>query len=101
MSKHRKSWSQSDKTAIITHYHEQGIASTSRKFEVSSSMIYRWIREQTSATSSNTSVDIYKKEYYRLLQENQSLKELVAEKELALRIKDSLLKKTIFQNKTD
>ena len=34
-----------------------------------------------------------------ILRENQALKELVAEKELEIRVKDALLKKTVHQNK--
>ena len=33
-------------------------------------------------------------DYHRLLRENQALKEIVAEKELEIRVKDALLKKT-------
>ncbi|MEI7585217.1 helix-turn-helix domain-containing protein [Runella sp.] len=43
MSKHRKSWSKTEKATVLQHYHAHGIASTSRQFEVSASMIYRWL----------------------------------------------------------
>jgi hypothetical protein len=43
---------------------------------------------------------ISRAEYHHLLRENQLLKELVAEKELEIRVKDALLKKTVYQNKS-
>ena len=51
------------------------------------------IRDRVETTISS-------KEYHRLLRENQALKELVAEKELEIRIKDALLKKTSPLNKS-
>jgi transposase-like protein len=96
MSKHRKSWSLSEKTKIVSHYQQHGIAAASRQFEVAFSMIYRWEKQLLSATNAAISPD----EYKRLLRENQALKELVAEKELALKIKEELLKKTVLHSKT-
>lgn len=91
MSKHRKSWNQTEKSRVVQHYHEHGIAATSREFNVASSMIYRWESESKQATNSSNSTVVCLAEYNRL--ENQSLKELVAEKVLELRVKDALLKK--------
>jgi transposase-like protein len=93
MSKHRKSWSQPEKMAIINHYKEHGAAATSRQYDVSTGMIYRWVsqfndKKESTATASK---DL---DYHRLLRENQALKEIVAEKELEIRVKDALLKKT-------
>lgn len=101
MSKHRRSWNETDKTTVLQHYYEHGIAATSRQFDVSSSMIYRWVGESKQATNSSESKGVSLAEYNRLLRENQSLKELVAEKVLELRVKDALLKKTIYPNKSD
>jgi hypothetical protein len=51
MSKHRKSWSKTQKATVLQHYHSHGIASTSRQFEVSASMIYRWLVESKETTA--------------------------------------------------
>jgi transposase-like protein len=99
MSKHRKSWSQTEKESILQHYHQHGISSTSRHFEVSASMIYRWLSNSNESSKQTQSRSISDSEYHRLLRENQALKELVAEKELEIRVKDALLKKTVHQNK--
>jgi transposase-like protein len=92
MSKHRRSWSQTDKMAIINHYKEHGAAAASRQYNVSTGLIYRWVLQfdQTKKEPSSSS------DYQRLVRENQALKEIVAEKELEIRVKDALLKKTTF-----
>jgi transposase-like protein len=100
MSKHRRHWSESEKKAILLHYQEQGASSAARQFEVSTSMIYRWATDSLPAAVQETQAAISSKEYHRLLRENQALKELVAEKELEIRIKDALLKKTSPLNKS-
>ena len=76
------------------YYQEHGASSAARQFEVSTSMIYRWASDSSSASVKEVESTISSKEYHRLLRENQALKELVAEKELEIRIKDALLKKT-------
>jgi transposase-like protein len=101
MSKHRRSWSETEKATILQHYHAHGIASTSRQFEVSASMIYRWLVESKETTAKPSSNGISLADYNRLLKENQALKEIVAEKELEIRVKDALLKKTVHQSKSD
>jgi putative transposase len=100
MSKHRKSWSQQQKIEIINFYQEKGLASASVEFGVSSTSIYKWdalFKEKGEAGLSagiKSDKDI---EMQRLLRENRELKSIVAEKELAIRIKDALLKKSQFQ----
>jgi transposase-like protein len=102
MSKHRKSWSETEKTTITNYYREHGAASASRQFNVATSVIYRWVNQEKLATEKpDTGGSFYKHEYHRLLVENQSLKEIVAEKELAIRIKEALLKKSQSQTKND
>jgi transposase-like protein len=98
MSKHRKSWSQADKMAIINHYKEHGAVATSRHYDVSTGMIYRWVSQfdETTKEQTSSSRDL---DYHRLLRENQALKEIVAEKELEIRVKDALLKKTTLNTK--
>ena len=101
MSTHRKSWSLSEKTNIVFYYQQHGIAAACRQFDVSSSMIYRWEKQLlANARLVTTKSEICPDEYKRLLKENQVLKELVAEKELALKIKEELLKKTILHSRT-
>lgn len=96
MGKHRKSWSQEEKLTIVNYFKEHGAGKASKEFNVSSTTIYNWASvEQTEGVCGlsegfNLNKD---KEIARLMRENQAFKEIIAEKELALRIKDSLLKK--------
>ena len=100
MSKHRKSWNQQQKLEIINYYREKGLTAASVEFGVSSTSIYKWdslFTEKGEAglgTGAKTDKDA---ELQRLLRENRELKAIVAEKELALRIKDALLKKSQLQ----
>lgn len=79
MSKHRKSWSQPEKMAIINYYKKYGAVATSRQYDVSTGMIYRWVSQFDDKKESTATVskDL---DYHRLLLENQALKEIVAEK---------------------
>ncbi|WP_298348286.1 transposase [Runella sp.] len=99
MSKHRKSWSQTEIESILQHYQQHGISATVRQFNVASSMVYRW-QSSKDEIKTEAKSGISRAEYHHLLRENQLLKELVAEQELEIRVKDALLKKTIHQNKS-
>jgi putative transposase len=102
MSKHRKSWSQQQKLEIVNYFREKGLASTSIEYGVSSTSIYKWNTQFDEkgalGLSQGTRTD-KDAEMQRILRENRELKAIVAEKELALRIKDSLLKKSQFLKK--
>ena len=74
MSKHRKSWSETEKATVLQHYHEHVISATSRKFDVASSMIYRWITKSNQTLNSFDSKGVSMAEYNRILRENQALK---------------------------
>ena len=98
MSKHRKSWSSSQKLEIINYAKEHSIAKAVREFEVSTGSIYNWQAQydkdgEAGLKRSNKS-NPEQEELRKLRRENQQLKELVAEKELLLRIKEELLKKS-------
>lgn len=98
MGKHRKTWSHEEKLAIVNFYKNEGAGKTSREFNVSSTSIYQWARifeHQGSDGLSNKSNLDKDKEIQRLCREIQAYKEIIAEKELALRIKDALLKKKV------
>jgi peptidoglycan hydrolase CwlO-like protein len=61
---------------------------------VSSASVYRWVEELSAPIDSKPfSVQEKDREIQRLQRELQSYKEIIAEKELSLRIKDALLKK--------
>ena len=98
MGKHQKTWSQSEKIDVLNYFKIHGAGKTSKEFNVSSATIYRWLSLFESQGSDGLldgltlDKDI---EIQRLLRENQAFKEIIAEKELEIRIKDTLLKKKI------
>lgn len=97
MSNHRKVWSQEEKLSVISFYNEKGLGATSREFNVSSTSINNWLDTFAKYGAKGLEKGGVKtdseKEIQRLLRENKELKEMIAERELALRIKDALLKK--------
>ena len=98
MSKHRKTWSAKEKLRIIKYAETHGNAKASREHEVSVNSIYNWqaayeARGEEGLKRANKATP-ESEELRRLRKENQQLKEIVAEKELRLRIKDELLKKS-------
>ncbi len=97
MGKHQKSWSQDEKLTIVKFYKEHGAAKASKEFNVSSASIYNWVslfEKGGSLSLSGTNSSDKDKEILRLQREIQAYKEIIAEKELSLRIKDALLKKS-------
>lgn len=86
--------------AILKEAETEGVTQTIRKHGLYAKMIYRW-REQLE-TRGKEGLKAYQRidpEVRRLQLENLALKKLVAEKELALAVKDELLKKTSSKNK--
>lgn len=94
MSKHRKSWNQEERLRIIQYAAEQGVAKACTEFNVSSSIIYRWQKEVPGKSESDELHSLKSK--LRLLErENNTLKEIVADQVLSIKIKDTLLKKSL------
>ena len=101
MNNHRKRWTTSEKMEILNYYKLHGAARTSREYEVSVGSIYKWkniyeehgeagfSKNKTTTTTTSESL-----ENRRLRRENDALKQLVAEKELRLRIQEEMLKKS-------
>jgi putative transposase len=98
MSKHRKTWSSAEKLQVINYAKSNGNVKAAREFGVSVNSIYNWLEsyaEQGEAGLRRANKPTEEsEELSRLRRENQQLKELVAEKELRLRINEELLKKS-------
>lgn len=102
MNLHRKRWNQKDKEEILLYADEHGVSRASREFNVSTATIYNWKRrfqELGSEGLESGAKTAIERELSQLKRENNELKKMVAEKELALRVKDSLLKKKRAQKK--
>jgi len=99
MSKHRKTWSQQEKLAVVEYNKLHGSSKTSRHFGVSSVSISKWNRlydeHGLAGLSGKKSVQPeIDHDRIRLERENRELKAIVAEKELQIRIQAEMLKKS-------
>lgn len=98
MSKYRKRFSQGEKLEILNYYGQHGIVKAARKYNVSSSTIYKWeklveefgpVGLKSKPTKSAESAELLE-----LRRQVQALKNLVADKELEIVVKDAMLKKS-------
>ena len=102
MSLHRRKWSQKEKEEILLYVDENGVSKASREFNVSTGTIYNWknkfdeLGRDGLESGAKTALE---RELAQLKRENSELKKMVAEKELSIRVKDSLLKKNASQKK--
>ncbi|MBK9935173.1 MAG: helix-turn-helix domain-containing protein [Cytophagaceae bacterium] len=92
-----KTWSSDEKEKIVLHSIQHGVSKTSREFGVSTVSIYSW-KEKFEQLGKNGlqsgAMTDSERELKLLRRENEALKRIVAEKELAIQIKDSLFKKS-------
>lgn len=96
----RRKFSVEEKLAILKEAEANGITQTIRRHGIYAKMVYRW-REQLEI-GGREGLKAYQRvdpQVRQLQMENLALKKLVAEKELALAVKDELLKKTQSRNK--
>jgi transposase-like protein len=102
MSTKRK-WSAEEKLAILKEAELNGITVTIRKHGIYSQTLYGW-KEKFELEGAPGLEQAWKRtnpELKKLQLENQRLKQLVAEKELVIQIKNDLLKKTAARTKKD
>lgn len=85
-----------DKQRILDESKTLGLVETARKYEISYQALKNWqdIYAVSGLEGLAAGVGKISPELKRLQLENQRLKELVADKELELKIKNDLLKKT-------
>ncbi|WP_216824459.1 transposase [Emticicia sp. TH156] len=102
MTKHRKKWTPEEKLEILDYKKTHGLTKTSREFEVSTVSILNWEKvysEQGPEGLKKGARTSLERELQQLHRGNRELKAKVAEKDLALRVKDSLLKKAGNENR--
>ena len=90
----RRKFTVDQKLAILKEAETEGVTQTLRKHNIYSNMLYKW-KEQLE-TRGKDGLKPYQRldpEVKRLQQENLALKKLLADKELAIAVKDALLKK--------
>ena len=93
--KERRNWTAEQKLAILQEAEKNGVTETIRRHGIFSNTYYQW-RDKYAIGGLEALGDKHYKpdpELKRLAAENRRLKDLLAEKELALAIKEELLKK--------
>jgi putative transposase len=93
---HRRKWSSTEKLEAVNLLNTEGIVVVSRKFGVSTTTLRNWSKtlESEGIDGLDDKVLVRKNtEFESLRRENNSLKMIVAEKELTIRIQAELLKK--------
>lgn len=92
--------SKEEKEKLLQDIQKMGIVAGCRHYNLSKSVFYEWLRRYNSlgleGLEDRRVVD-RDKQYKKLEQENQRLKQMLAEKELESRMKDELLKKKMAQ----
>ena len=91
----RRSFSVAEKAAILEEANHDGVSVTLRKYNIGSSLYYKW-RDKQDLNGTEGLRNSYKRispEVKRLENENLRLKRLLIDKELELQIKEDLLKK--------
>ncbi len=92
----KRRWTAEEKLLILKESETEGVTPTIRKHGLYAKTLYEW-KDKYQSDGLAGLQSVYRRvdpELKQLQKENQRLKELLAEKELALRIKDELLKKT-------
>ena len=100
MSRKRRKFTVEKKLEIINYFKQNGIARTTREYTISSTMVDKWKDQfdeqgEVGLGSSRNHKSDLAIENDRLRRELKEYKQMLAEKELALRIKESLLKKSV------
>ena len=92
----RRHWSADEKLSILSEAEKEGITTTIRRHGIYSNTFYQWKEKFDTGGKEALASKHYKvaPEVKRLQKENRQLKEMLAEKELALRTKEELLKKS-------
>lgn len=101
MAKYRK-WTVAEKLSILKEAEKLGVTPTIRKHGIFYATYYNW-KEKFNLEGTEGLRVTHKRvdpELKALQIENQRLKQIIAEKELALQIKEELLKKTNQRRRT-
>ena len=97
----RRKWTATEKLAVIKEADQHGVTVTLRKHSIHYGTYYGWkqkldLEGEKGLAASGSHTD---PEVKRLQLENLRLKQIIADKELALMVKDELLKKSLQTNR--
>lgn len=100
----RRTFSKEEKLSIIKEASEQGVTSTLKKHGIYPSVYYKWKKKLSEMGDVGLDHGMNKhhlKRIRELEKENQQLKELVAEKELTVRMHEEVKKKWALEKKNN
>lgn len=92
----KRSWTVEQKLEILKEAEREGVTATIRKHQIYGNTLYQW-KDKYASRGEDGLRESYQRidpEVKRLEDENRRLKEIIADKELAIRIKDEMLKKS-------
>lgn len=96
MKRRWRKWTAEEKERIILDIKRLGVVAGCRKHEISSGLYYRWLEKYTShglkGLHHKSSSDSEKK-LKQVEKENRLLKEIIAEKELTIKMQEQIIKK--------
>lgn len=96
MSKTRRKFSPEDRLSIVQESQREGLSETSRKYQLSPSLLTRWRSKYLQKGVSGLKDAYYRvdPEVRKLEEENARLRKIIADQALELEVKGELLKKT-------
>lgn len=95
MKKKYRSWTAEQKLAILKEIDADGIVAVSRRHSIDANVLYDWMAKYESLGFEGLRGRVKADpEMRRLRTENALLRRMLAERDLALQIKDELLKKS-------
>jgi transposase-like protein len=101
--KKRRTWTAEQKLSILKEAEQHGVTATIRKHSLYANTYYKW--KQNYECEGIEGLKNHRRriepELRKLQKENQRLKQLLADKELAISIQSDLLKKTTRNQKTN
>jgi transposase-like protein len=99
MTKERRKFSPEDRLSILQESQREGLLATSRKYNISASLIHLWKKKYLQKGVSGLKDGYYRvdPEVRKLEEENARLRKIIADQALELEVKGELLKKTPIQ----
>lgn len=104
MKRQKRTWTVDEKLAILKEAEEEGPAKVCRKHGIYPSTYQYWKKKYESQGQEGLKPQYVKRndqELAKLKKENDQLKKLLAEKELALQLKEEMFKKKVQQWKNE
>lgn len=99
MTKERRKFSPEDRLSIVQEVQREGLTTTSRKYNITPSLLLRWKNRYLEKGVTGLKNAYYRvdPEVRKLEEDNARLRKIIADQALELEVKSELLKKTPIQ----